>query len=487
MEPLVLTSSDHVPFCELLGLQAHACWPDGEAFMMANDTQLKAMADGDAMAHMHAIGEYRSKNVQAAAVSALAALRTFRPAMLLTGVLDWLVCEPLAMLLGVPAVYTGLQPNALTAEMRSGFGESPRFAYIAMLAQFILTVKLGAAPEIKLVREALDKELGSRVMMAETAIGHYLHEWHTPLTPVIIGISEHLRGKHTDLPAAYASRCVLSGYWVLSERSQLDLAKQKEAPTGGKHVFGGGDAMEALRAFLSCDQGKEPPVYMGWGSMIAVSPEHMACLAVRSLMIASKRGIILGGFAKLHASLLASADAEDADELIAYAAKNVLFVQSAPHEWLFPKCSALVHHGGAGTTAAGMRSGTPAIITPCFADQFDHASNVAKAGVGVALPQIKRVSAPDLAAALKRIDEPMREAAKALALKLCAENGPDKAGRVLRAFYEEEVATGKWAAAFEARVARRRLFRTRRFMYGGFAGAIFSTLWVLRAWATKRV
>ena len=159
MEPLVLTSSDHVPFCELLGLQAHACWPDGEAFMMANDTQLKAMADGDAMAHMHAIGEYRSKNVQAAAVSALAALRTFRPAMLLTGVLDWLVCEPLAMLLGVPAVYTGLQPNALTAEMRSGFGESPRFAYIAMLAQFILTVKLGAAPEIKLVREALDKEL----------------------------------------------------------------------------------------------------------------------------------------------------------------------------------------------------------------------------------------------------------------------------------------------------------------------------------------
>ena len=40
-----------------------------------------------------------------------------------------------------------------------------------------------------------------------------------------------------------------------------------------------------------------------------------------------------------------------------------------PHSWLFPRMAAVVHHGGVGTTAAGLAAGVPSIITPFFADQ----------------------------------------------------------------------------------------------------------------------
>ena len=45
---------------------------------------------------------------------------------------------------------------------------------------------------------------------------------------------------------------------------------------------------------------------------------------------------------------------------------SVLLIGSAPHDKLFPMCSAVVHHGGAGTTAAGLRAGKPTVIVPFF-------------------------------------------------------------------------------------------------------------------------
>merc|ERR1712125_192201 len=102
--------------------------------------------------------------------------------------------------------------------------------------------------------------------------------------------------------------------------------------------------------------------------MLAVSQEHMACLAVRSLRKAGLRGIVLGGWAELCSEQLGGQP--DSEELLNYASHSVLFIQSAPHEWLFPQCVAIVHHGGSGTTAAALRSGRPSIVTPCGFDQF---------------------------------------------------------------------------------------------------------------------
>merc|ERR1719424_1490649 len=102
-------------------------------------------------------------------------------------------------------------------------------------------------------------------------------------------------------------------------------------------------------------------------------------------MALGKRGIILGGFAQLESrSSRTSAVANESDEaaLVAYMAEKILFVRTAPHEWLFPRCAVSVHHGGSGTTAVALRSGKPTIITPCFLDQFGNAEMVARCGCG---------------------------------------------------------------------------------------------------------
>jgi len=178
-------------------------------------------------------------------------------------------------------------------------------------------------------------------------------------------------------------------------------------------AFGRAETRRRLEAFL--DAG-EPPVYMGWGSMV-VPPETVG-LAVRALQRAGLRGVILGGWAGLDAAMLP-------EDLQTYAAERVLFVPSAPHEWLLPRCVATVHHGGAGTVAAALRAGVPTVVTPCGLDQGDNTRVVEASGCGVALPQIASVTPEALAAALQRCarDAAMRARCEAMAAALRSEDG----------------------------------------------------------------
>ncbi len=82
----------------------------------------------------------------------------------------------------------------------------------------------------------------------------------------------------------------------------------------------------------------------------------MTGLVLRAVEEAGVRAIIARGWGGLAPALTQSS-------------KDVLVIESAPHDWLFPKVDAVVHHGGCGTTAAGLRAGRPAIICPLFGDQ----------------------------------------------------------------------------------------------------------------------
>ena len=208
-----------------------------------------------------------------------------------------------------------------------------------------------------------------------------------------------------DWPAAECKRVL--GSFILSAQEQV-----KAWPPSVE-----------LCAFLDA---ADPPVYIGWGSMIANSPLHMITLAVRVLMVLGKRGVILSGWAKLSAHLLDESTAPDTNELRSYLANNIFIVESnAPHEWLFPRCAAIVHHGGAGTTASALRSGIPSVITPCFVDQPELAEKVHGLGVGIGLNQFHSVTAKELVSALGTVltDQAMRSRAAILGEKLCAENG----------------------------------------------------------------
>jgi vancomycin aglycone glucosyltransferase len=89
-------------------------------------------------------------------------------------------------------------------------------------------------------------------------------------------------------------------------------------------------------------------------------------------------------------------------------------VRAAPHAALFPRCAALVHHGGSGTTAAALRAGTPQVILPVMLDQFHHAYYLARAGLAPQAPRLASVTTRTLTSALQQalaLPEAPREAA----------------------------------------------------------------------------
>ena len=183
--------------------------------------------------------------------------------------------------------------------------------------------------------------------------------------------------------------------------------------------------------------------------MACKSPEHMVVLAADALRKSNQRGIVLGGWAQLSLTLLETST-EDAD-LTSYAKTNIWFVDKAPHEWLMPQMAAVVHHGGAGTTNASMRSGVPTIITPIFLDQFDHAYLVEELGVGVGFSkQFQKISADELAKAIARVtakDGHYSKTAKALSAKLLQEGGASAVVAQVEKYWSGYVTTGVWESA----------------------------------------
>lgn len=109
-------------------------------------------------------------------------------------------------------------------------------------------------------------------------------------------------------------------------------------------------------------------------------------------------------------------------------------LQSTPHDWLFPQCLAVVHHGGAGTTGAGLRAGKPTIICPFFGDQPFWGKQVFELGVGPRpIPQ-KQLTVTNLSRAIGAVslDITMQQRANALGEKIRAENGVMRAVEVIR-------------------------------------------------------
>ncbi|MDX2677913.1 glycosyltransferase [Streptomyces sp. NY05-11A] len=168
----------------------------------------------------------------------------------------------------------------------------------------------------------------------------------------------------------------------------------------------------ALRTFL--DAGA-PPVFVGLGSATVPDPRRLSGEIVRALRRAGLRGVIQRGWAGL------AADGDD-----------MLTVDEVPHALLFPETAAVVHHCGAGTTAAGVRAGVPAVPVPIQFDETFWADRLVALGVAPASLPLRRLTADALTAALVRATrEPeYRERARTLGGRV---RGEDGAGRVVEA------------------------------------------------------
>ena len=98
---------------------------------------------------------------------------------------------------------------------------------------------------------------------------------------------------------------------------------------------------------------------------------------------------------------------------------------SMPHGWLLPRCAALVHHGGFGTTAAGLRAGIPALVIPHIADQFFWAERVHELGAGPKPIRRAKLTTTALAVSLQELvqSQNLRTAATSLGDRIRVETG----------------------------------------------------------------
>ncbi len=110
-----------------------------------------------------------------------------------------------------------------------------------------------------------------------------------------------------------------------------------------------------------------PPIYIGFGSMTGRNPESLAHIIVEALKKTNQRGIIASGWGGLAPKDLP---------------ETIFSIDQVPHHWLFSRVSAVIHHGGAGSTAAGLRAGRPTLIIPFFGDQPFWGQRIFEIGVG---------------------------------------------------------------------------------------------------------
>lgn len=164
-----------------------------------------------------------------------------------------------------------------------------------------------------------------------------------------------------------------------------------------------------------------PPVYIGFGSMANRTPRKMSQLVIEALAKTGQRGILAAGWGGLD-------DIPLPDTIFA--------LDSVPHAWLFPRMSAVVHHGGAGTTAAGLRAGIPSILIPHMGDQHFWAKRVEELGVGPHSLPMRRLTSERLADCINKAvnDQNIRLNAATLGEKIRQEDGIAQAIKFIERF-----------------------------------------------------
>jgi UDP:flavonoid glycosyltransferase YjiC (YdhE family) len=201
--------------------------------------------------------------------------------------------------------------------------------------------------------------------------------------PIIYGYSKHVIPK----PADWGDHLHVTGYWFLDD------------PNWNPPI--------ELTRFL---ESGPKPIYIGFGSMVDEEARKTTEIVLEALEMANRRAILHGGWSDLGAAHLPD---------------EVFKVGDVPHEWLFPRMAGIIHHGGAGTTAAALRAGVPSVIVSYFADQPFWAQQVHQLGCSPKPISRKNLSATNLAKAIQEAtrNESIINNSSSLGDKIRTENG----------------------------------------------------------------
>lgn len=382
----------HENYAGLVRGQGPEFWPvKGNVQEVTESPELKALIE---RGNFIAIQRFAAKASQEAALSwAAEGLRACQGVdLLVAGVGGLYVALGLAEKLGLPLIQAYVFPFTPTAEFTGIL--FPRWA--GRLGGAINRLSHG------LVRQALwqtsrvgDNAVRERVLGLPKA--PFMGPYNSPLLrrfPALYGFSPAVIPRPADWKDAE-----VTGYWF------LEAAPDWRPP-------------QALEDFLGAGP---PPVYIGFGSMAHRDPEATAGLVLEALRPTRQRAVMQSGWGGLKKADLP---------------EQVFALESAPHTWLFERMAAVVHHGGAGTTAAGLRAGVPSVIVPFFGDQPYWGEVVAGIGAGPRPIPRKRLTSRGLAAAINEaLNNPqMRQKAAQLGGRIRAEDGVGNAVRLIEQY-----------------------------------------------------
>ncbi|MEV6487609.1 glycosyltransferase [Actinoplanes sp. NPDC051633] len=218
--------------------------------------------------------------------------------------------------------------------------------------------------------------------------------------PVLHAVSPAVLPRPADWPAT----AQVTGYWFVAQPPATDSVES------------------GLDALVSAGS-DEPLVYIGFGSMAGPDPVATTQVVVQALRMAGVRGVVAGGWGGLRE----------------VPPPEVFLAGEVPHEVVFPRMAVIVHHGGAGTTAAAVRAGRPQVVCPFVGDQPFWGRRMRQLGTAPEPIDQRRLSAPRLAAAIRTAidDSAMVTAARRLGDQVRSENGAATAVDVL-----EQVSAG---------------------------------------------
>ena len=216
--------------------------------------------------------------------------------------------------------------------------------------------------------------------------------------PVLYAFSRHVR----PVPADYPAHAHVTGYWFMDSPATWTPPPE-------------------LRRFLADGP---PPVYVGFGSMgFGGGADRRYAAIIDAVRRVGSRAIISSGW--------------NTTAAIDPGGDGVLVIESAPHDWLFPQMSAVIHHGGSGTTGAGLRAGRPTLICPVLGDQPFWARQVHMLGAGPEPLPWRQLTAAKLEPRLRRLvtETRFQEVALKLSRLLAAEDGPRSAATILESIH----------------------------------------------------
>jgi len=253
------------------------------------------------------------------------------------------------------------------------------------------TYYVGAGMAWQLFRNVINRWREQTLKLAPLRLNDYLIPLENGQIPMLHGFSQHVVPRPDD----WSKHIHITGYWFPQN----------------KHW----EPSDKLSEFLAAGS---PPIFIGFGSMPVKDPQRTTTIILEALKQSGQRGILHMGWGGIGDQSLPD---------------SVFKIEYASYDWLFPRMAMVIHHGGSGTTAFGLRSGVPSCVVPFVFDQFYWGERIAQLGVGPKPIPYRKLSIERLREAIQFGvgNAQIRQNAAALGERIRAENGVEQALRII--------------------------------------------------------